>query len=152
MTHAKIEGKIILAGCLIVNDKKEILLLYRTDHHHYETPGGKVRLNECENTETPSIEDLTKTAERELYEELGKDVTVKKLKYVGYVDFLIPDGRSSRANKFLTKIISGVPKINEPEIFSKLDYLPINDLEHYPISPDLKLFLPKLRKCLETFL
>lgn len=139
------EGRIILSGCLIINEKKEVLLLYRTDHRFYETPGGKVRLNECKNPDAPSIDDLARAAERELYEELGDNIKIGKLKYFDKVAFTIPDGRPAIANKFLTKIISGIPKINEPERFSQLDYLPIDRLEEYSLSPDLSLLLPKLK-------
>ena len=145
-------GKIILSGCLIVNEKSEILLLYRKDHKHYETPGGKIISEECSNPENPSIEDLAKTAERELYEELGDNIKVEELKYFGKVEFKIPVGRIAIANKFLTSIESGKPRINEPKIFSKLEYLPIKNLEHYPISPDLKLLLPKLKKYLKLII
>ncbi len=145
MIHAYKEGRIILSGCLIVNDQKEVLLLYRDDHQHYETPGGKVRLAECSNPKNPTIEDLAKTAERETYEELGKDIKLAGLSYLGKVEFVIPDGRTAIANKFLTKIVSGTPKLNEPDKFSKMDYLLVKKLKEYPISPDLQLFLDELK-------
>jgi len=34
---------LILSGCLVINDKKEVLLLHRKDHNHYETPGEKLK-------------------------------------------------------------------------------------------------------------
>lgn len=145
MAHAHKDGKIILSGCFIVNDKKEVLLLYRDDHKHYETPGGKVRLRECSNPENPTIEDLAKTAQREVYEELGDNIKLAELSYFGKVEFMIPDGRKSIANKFLTRIVSGKPRLNEPDKFSKMDYLPVDKLEEYPISPDLQLFLEELK-------
>ena len=141
-----IKGRLVLSGCLIINNNKEILLLFREKHKHYETPGGKVSLEECSNPENPAISDLAKTAERETYEELGDNIKLQKLKYFGKVEFTIPDGRLAVANKFITKIISGEPQLKEPELFSKFDYLPINKLEKYKISPDLKLLLPKLKK------
>lgn len=146
MTHLHQDGKIILSGCLIINEKKEVLLLYRKDHQHYETPGGKIRLNECSNPNNPTIADLSKTAEREAYEEIGNGIKLAPLNYFGKVEFIIPDGRKAVANKFLTKIVSGKPRLNEPEQFSKMDYLPIARLEEYPISPDLKLLLEELKK------
>ncbi len=146
MTHLKINGVLILSGCLVVNENKELLLLYRKDHNHYETPGGKVKPEECSNPENPTIEDLAKAAERETYEELGYGIKIEKLRYFGNVEFIIPDGRRAVANKFITKIKSGKPIINEPERFSKLEYLPISSLEKYPISPDLKLLLKELKK------
>lgn len=145
-------NKIILSGCFIIDDKKRILLLYRPDRNHYETPGGKVKPVECVNPKNPTINELVKTAKRELYEELGKEIKFDKLNYFGKVGFTAPDGRKITANKFLTKIISGKPIINEPEIFSKMDYLPVESLEDYPISPDLKLFLPKLKKHVKALL
>jgi 8-oxo-dGTP pyrophosphatase MutT (NUDIX family) len=138
--------KVILSGCLIVNDNKEILLLYRNDHHHYETPGGKIKAEECYVSGKPTIEELAKAAEREAYEELGKEMVLDKLTYFGSVDFVIPDGRKAVAHKFVTRVISGTPRINEPEQFSRMDYLPISRLEEYSISPDLRLLLLKLKE------
>ncbi len=145
MAHYYINERIVLSGCLIINNKKEILLLYRTDHKHYETPGGKVRLDECDNPNELTLEDLAKTAQRELYEELGKDIKIEEFYYFDKVEFTIPGGRLAIANKFLVKL-KGVPKVNEPEIFSKFDYLPIEHLEDYPLSPDLKLLVSKLKE------
>jgi 8-oxo-dGTP pyrophosphatase MutT (NUDIX family) len=150
MVNVYSKDRIILSGCLIFNDNNELLLLYRTDHNHYETPGGKVELEECDNPENPSIDDLARTAKRELHEELGDDFEAEKLVYFGNVSFTIPDGRLAIANKFATKIISGTPKVNEPERFSKYDYLPVEKLEEFPISPDLKLLVPKLKKYLRN--
>ncbi len=144
--YAKQQGKLVLSGCLIINDKKEVLLLYRKDHKHYETPGGKVNLEECSNPNKPTLGDLKKAAERELYEELGENIKIEKLTYFDKVEFKIPDGRLAIANKFITRIKSGTPIVNEPNIFEKFDYLPIMQLEKYPLSPDLKLLLPKLKK------
>lgn len=143
--YLKKSNVLILSGCLVINDNRELLLLYRKDHKHYETPGGKVHIEECSNPDEPTLDDLAKAAERELYEELGSDIKVKKLSYFGNVQFKIPDGRLAIANKFVTTIISGTPKINEPDIFERFDYLPISQLEKYNISPDLKLLLPELK-------
>ncbi len=145
MPHARKDGKVLLSGCLILNDRKEVLLLYRRDHNHYETPGGKVRLRECSNPKNPAIVDLARTAEREAYEELGNDIKLAELSYFLKVEFAIPDGRKAVAHKFLTKILSGKPRLNEPDTFSKMDYLPVETLEEYSISPDLQLFLEELK-------
>lgn len=150
MKHVFKGGRIVLAGCLVINNKKEVLLLYRKDHHHYETPGGKVRLEECENEGIVAIDDLAKTAERELFEELGSDIKIEKLKYFGKIEFMIPDGRLAIAHKFLTRIVEGAPKINEPDLFTKMDYLPMDKLEKFPISPDLRLLIPILKKYAEV--
>jgi len=141
----EIKKRLLLSGCLILNDNNEVLLLYKKQHKHYETPGGKVEIGELSDPKNPTIAELAKTAKRELYEEIGANVKIKELEYFGKVEFTIPDGRLAIANKFLTKIISGTPIINEPEIFERFDYLPIQRLEEYPISPDLKLLVNKLK-------
>lgn len=140
------QNRLILSGCLVINDKREVLLLYRINHQHYETPGGKINPEECSDPKNPTIEDLAKTAERELHEELGDDIGVEKLEYFGNIEFTIPDGRAAVAHKFTTRITSGTPRITEPDTFSRLDYLPIARLEQYSISPDLKLLLPRIKE------
>ncbi len=137
---------IILSGCLIVNSNQEILLLYHNDHHHYETPGGKIKPEECADLGKPTVEELAKAAEREAHEELGEGIKLGRLAYFGSVKFNLPDGRAAVAHKFVTRIISGTPTVNEPEQFSRIDYLPIARLEEYPISPDLRRLLPRLRE------
>ncbi len=138
-------GRIILAGCLVSNNKKELLLLYRKDHGHYETPGGKVEPDECGDFKNPTVDELARTATRELFEELGEDVVFEDLIYFDKVEFVIPDGRKATAHKFLTKIFTGKPRINEPEIFTKLDWIPVKEIEKYPVSPDLKLLTQKIK-------
>jgi 8-oxo-dGTP pyrophosphatase MutT (NUDIX family) len=139
------DNKTILSGCFIIKDFS-ILLLYRKDHRWYETPGGKVDSADCIDPNHITEDDLRKTTERELHEELGAGIKFSELKYFGKVETRIPDGRVIIANKFITHVLSGNPKINEPEIFSKAEYISIKDLETYPISPDFKSFLPKLQE------
>ncbi len=135
------KGRLILSGCFILNERKELLLLHRKDHDHYETPGGKVDVGECKNPDTISEEELLKTAQREVYEELGRNIILAPLQYFGSVEFIIPDGRLAIANKFLTSIVSGKPELAEPHLFDALEYIKISDLDTKPLSPDLKLFL-----------
>ena len=142
--HLEKDGKLVLSGCLIINDKREVLLLKRKDHNHYETPGGKVRLAEISKKIT--VKDLAKTAERETYEELGEDIFLDELIYFEKIEFKIPNGRNAIANKFLTKIIKGIPRVNEPERFSKIKWIPVEKLSEEQISPDLKLLLPKIKE------
>lgn len=149
MNYKSANNSLVLAGCLIVNQRNEVLLLYRKEHAHYETPGGKVKLEECIDFTNPTLDELALAAERELYEELGNDIRVEKLVFFAKVDFDIPDGRHGIANKFLTRIISGEPRVNEPRIFSRFDYLPIGSLEKYQLSPDLKPLVQKLKEKFE---
>ncbi|MGV8169448.1 MAG: NUDIX hydrolase [Candidatus Nanoarchaeia archaeon] len=143
-----IQGKLLLSGCLVVNENNEVLLLFRKDHQHYETPGGKVKVEECRNPENPSLEELQTAAVRELHEEIGSDLEITPPAYFGSIEFLTPDKRLAVAHKFLTRIVSGTPRVMEKETFSKLDYLPLDRLEQYPVSPDLKLLLSKIKKTL----
>ncbi len=137
--------KLILSGCLIINEKKEILLLFKKNHQHYETPGGKVDPSDCEDYPDLTLEDLRKTAERETFEELGDSIELAPLTYFRTVEFTIPDGRKAVAHKFITKIVKGEPLVAEPKIFSKLDWLPLAKLDSFPISPDLKLLQDRLK-------
>ncbi len=139
MVHLQ-KGKIVLSGNLILNEGK-LLLLFRNDHKHWETPGGKVNFDECVGEE-PSLEELQKVAVRELYEEV-KGVEIVSMDFFGNVHFTVPDGREAIANKFVVRI-KGNAEIGEPELFSKLEWIDIGALDHLPISPDLRLFLPKL--------
>lgn len=135
---------LLLAGVLLVNDDNEICLLYRKDHQHYETPGGKVDPTDHPGSETPTFEQIRNAAQRELSEELGQQMVYSELAYFGAVDFAIPDGRRAVATKFLCKFEGGAPKVGEPETFSHFKFIPITELESYPLSPDLKLLLPRL--------
>ncbi len=137
---------VILSGCLVYNNKKEILLLYRKDHGHYETPGGKIGAEDCKDIKNPTTAELSKTAVRELFEELGNELVFEDLTYFGKINFIIPGGRKGIAHKFATKVLNGKPRINEPEKFSKMDWLPIKELEKYPLSPDLILLISRLKK------
>jgi len=142
--HVKIDGVKILSGCLVLNNKKEILLLYKDKWKHYETPGGKVDIDECSNPENPTIEDLRKTAERELFEEV-QGIIVQELEYFGNIKFKIPNGREAVAHKFLARYLSGEPKVNEPETFSKVEWISIKELTKYNLSPDLMSMSDKLK-------
>lgn len=145
MKHIEQDGRIVLSGCLVLNDQNQVLLLYRPEHKHYETPGGKVRVDDCKDFRNVNLFDLEKTALRELYEEIG-EVNVSKLVYFGNVKFVIPNGRLAIANKFVVRILSGKPKIMEPEIFSRLDYISIDKLKDHSLSPDLRLLLSEIKK------
>lgn len=141
-----VNTKLILSGCLITNEKKEILLLFKKNHQHYETPGGKIEPFECRDPQHPTIDELRKTAERETFEELGNSLELTPFTYFGKVNFTIPDGREAIAHKFLTSIVSGNARVAEPEVFSKLEWLPLGTLDSYPVSPDLKLLAETLKE------
>jgi ADP-ribose pyrophosphatase YjhB (NUDIX family) len=128
---------IILVSCMIINDKKEILLLFKKKHGFYETPGGKVHDNE----------DLETAALRELKEELGGEIKISPLKiFVDKHKFTIPDGRRAELTKFVGSYLSGKPVLMEPDIFDHFKWIPIKNIEQFEISPDLVELTSKLKK------
>lgn len=141
--------KIILSGCLIMNQNKEILLLHRKDHKYFETPGGKVRAEECADSRNPTMLELQKTAMREAYEELGDGIKLDNLFFLRSIDFALPDGRKATANKFLTRVLHGTPRVNEPDVFSELRWISSKDLGKVKLSPDLKLIKEDVKRILE---
>lgn len=137
--------KIVLSGCFIINEKREILLLYRRDNQYYETPGGKVRLDQCEDQENPSLDELKDTAKKGLYEKLGEDVRFGELEFFNKVEFMLSDGRKAVAHKFITQILEGKPVVNEPNVFERFDWINVTELEGRPLSPDLILLSKKIK-------
>jgi len=137
---------IILSGNLIINDKKEVYLLYRMDHQFYETPGGKVRVSESRDIKHPTLKELKMTAQRELYEEVGGIKEIISMDYFGKVSFEIPDGRNAIAYKFITKVEGKL--YAKEKIFdkNKSKFIAYNELEKYPLSYDLKLLLPRIKR------
>ena len=120
-----------LSGCAIVNDKEEILVLWKKRHGHYEFPGGKVL----------SGETLEEAAVRECREELGVDVSI--LGYVGFEEFKV-DGQTFQSHKYRGKIPNNQkPKVMEPEKFSEVFWLPIKKYQSYSCAPNLKRFCQK---------
>jgi len=144
MQTLTLNGRIILASCLIVNDKRELLLLYRPEHEHYETPGGHVDKEDCKNPTKPTLEDFARAAIREGHEELGP-VEFSQPTLFAEVHFNTPKGIPATVYKFLTKITQGTPKIAEPELFTKLEYVPITELHKKSLAPDFTHFLKKLQ-------
>ncbi len=119
-------GRIDLAGCAIIRDGK-LLLLMKRKHKHYEFPGGKVREGET----------LEEAAIREAREETGCEVELTG--YFGYDDFSI-EGKDFRGHLFLARISQGTPRIMEPDKFSSLIWMPIQDYEKYPVSWNVREF------------
>ncbi len=120
-----------LSGCAIVNDKEELLLLWKKKHKHYEFPGGKVEPNET----------LKETAIRECKEELGVDIII--IDYIGYENFTI-DNHSFQSHKYFGKIADNqTPKVNEPAKFEKLFWLPIKQYKKYSCAPNIREFCQK---------
>ncbi len=122
--------RIQLSGCVIINDKEELLVLFKKKHQHYEFPGGKVEEGET----------LEEAAIRECKEELNVDVNIKK--YLDYETFEI-DNKKFQSHKFLATINNQTPEVNEPEKFEKIFWMPIKDYKKYPCAPNVKEFCQK---------
>lgn len=116
-----------LSGSAIIDDGK-LLLLWKNKNQRYEFPGGKVEAGET----------LEQGALRETKEEIGCDVTL--IKYLGYKEFHI-EGRDFQSHKFLATINSGqTARVNEPDIFSEIFYLPMHDYANYAVAPNVREF------------
>jgi len=140
-------NKLILSGNILLNENNEIFLLFRKKHSHLETPSGKLEESECEDIFNPTKDELKEAAKRELFEELEGVLEIISIDYFDSVDFIIPDGRMAVAHKFITRI-KGNPKASERDLFDKdkSKFFKLEELKNEPISPDLALLLPKLKK------
>lgn len=124
--------KINLAGCVILKNKK-ILLLHRIQTDWFELPGGKIEIGE-----TPE-----EAAKRELQEELLCDVEL--IEKLGEKDF--EENRYMMGYTwFLTKIKEGQkPEIGEPDKFSEYTYIPLAELSNWKLSTNMQNFLQALK-------
>ncbi len=122
-----------LAGCVIIEDGK-ILLLYRGDEEHWEVPGGKV-----EEGEFP-----TETAVREAEEEIGVTVELEKPFFSG--EFM-HGGDLYLWHGYLAEVVNNEPEIQE-EKFSELEWFDSSRLEEAELAPNLQQILPGLRRLL----
>jgi len=135
----------ILSGCIVLNEKKEIFLLWRNKHPWYETPGGKIDPEECFDVKNPTIPELQHAAIRELNEEVKGITCIREIKYFGSVNFQIPDKREATAHKFIV-YVEGNLSPNE-DIFDakKSRFFSISELKKQPLSRDLSLLLEKIQ-------
>lgn len=139
------EGKrVILASCIILNEKNEILLLKRHEGY-YETPGGKVRPNDCINPKKTVRTDFLRAALRELHEELGENIKIKNPKFFARIAFKTLAGKNAVVYKFIMQYKSGRLRLCEPKTFEKFKWIKISELERYQMSPDMVKLIPKIR-------
>lgn len=127
-------GYLELAGAVILNENKSILLMHRNTPKlkQWELPGGKI-----ENGEEPE-----QTAKRELKEELGVDVEVKR--YLGCEEFSDSD-EILKYHWYLCELKEQEPKIMEAK-FDKIKYFTKEDLQNSieELSSNMKVFMKKI--------
>ena len=105
-----------LSGCIITDQDDKILLLHRTNpREQWEVPGGKIEKGE----------DSRAAAIREINEELGVSVKIDKL--LGQKKFT-EDNVSMNYFWYKAEIMSGKPKIMEPEKFNGFKYFSTDEL------------------------
>jgi len=125
-------NKINLAGCAIINDSNEILLLHRIKRDWYELPGGKI-----DQGETPE-----ETVVRELKEELQCDVEI--IRQLGNKDFE-EEGHVMGYQWFLSRLKEeSEPKIGEPDTFDHFKYIPLSELPNYHLSLNMVNFVKEV--------
>jgi 8-oxo-dGTP pyrophosphatase MutT (NUDIX family) len=124
--------KVLLAGCVIVDEYERILLLHRNTHNKYqwELPGGKVE------DELPA-----EAAIRELYEELG--IIVQLTAELGTADFEEGDNEYQYI-WFQAVIIGGEPSVREPDTFDDVDYIEFDDLASLSLSANMEILFAHL--------
>jgi 8-oxo-dGTP diphosphatase len=119
-----------LAGCIITDSEDRVLLLHRNfgSQNHWEVPGGKVE--EDESTE--------QTALRETREELGVEVGI--VRRLGHAAFHEAD-QHMEYTWFKAIILSGKPKVMEPEKFDDLNYFSLDGMRAIQLSTGAWNFL-----------
>lgn len=118
-------------GALIINDKREALLLKRTSKTRNQAgfwmqPGGGVEFGE-------RVEDSVK---REIKEELGIDIEI--LRFLSFTEGIMPEEKQHWvALSFLGKIIGGEVQNLEPEKHEEIKWFSLNNLPE-PLAQNTK--------------
>lgn len=123
-----------LAGAVILNENKSILLMHRNTPKlkQWELPGGKLEIGE----------EPEQAAKRELKEELGVDVEVKK--YLGCEEISDIDC-ILKYHWYLCKLKNQEPKLME-EKFDEIKYFSKEDLQNSieELSSNMKTFMKRI--------
>ena len=121
------------AGCgaAIFDDEGRLLLIQRLTEPEsgaWGLPGGKIDFGE------PARE----TARREIAEELGIDIEVGKIACVSEI-IKGGDGRHWVSPIFFARIVSGEPRLMEPEKHGGFGWFSLDDLPCHLTTPTLAL-------------
>jgi 8-oxo-dGTP diphosphatase len=128
------------AGALIFNDEGLLLLSLRgkkakNERGKWEIPGGGVEFGE-------TIEEALK---REIKEEL--DIEIEVTEMLQLCNHIIPDEKQHWVSPtYICKIVSGEPKILEPEKCDRIGWFSIEEAERLPLSIVTKQDIAILKK------
>lgn len=105
-------------GGVIVRGEEVLLMLRNasTFHNYWANPGGK--LEEGESPEDGTV--------REIKEELGVDVRI--VREISVYDHYVEGILAGKFAGFLVSVVSGEPKIIEPEKCTALEWFPVSAL------------------------
>ena len=123
-----------------VDYKGKVFLMLRgkkakNERGKWEMPGGSVEFGE-------RLEDAIKREEKE---EHGVEIAIIDL--LGVCDHLIPDEKQHWvASTFICTLISGEPKIIEPDKCEAIEWFSLSDAEKLPLSIVTKFGLEQLQK------
>lgn len=129
-------------GAAILNDGNQVLLSLRgpkarNERGKWEIPGGCVEFGET--FETAII--------REVKEELGITIEVEQL--LGIFDHLLPDEKQHWVSPtFICHIVSGEPKVQEPEKCQKVGWFSLEEARELPLSQITAQDIDKLQASL----
>jgi mutator protein MutT len=120
-----------LAGCIILDNRGQLLLIHRRTeaYDHWEIAGGKMEQGETS----------AQTAVRELSEELDLQVVVQR--ELGTAAF--SDNQRHYSYTWWLATARNIPRIAEPYIFSEWRYFSLEELQsgEIALSEGLKSFL-----------
>lgn len=124
---AFMDNQLRLAGCIIPNQKGDILLIHRNTKKRtqWEIPGGKID-ELVDGKIVRSGHSAEDTVRRELKEEVGVDVEV--IKELGNRNF-DEDTYTMHYTWYLGRIKSGKPLIGEPEKYDGIRYFSQSELQ-----------------------
>ena len=122
-----------LAGCVILDEYGQMLLLHRNDGERlqWEMPGGE--MEDYETTEEAAV--------RELHEELGLEVRLIGSLGSGLFEH---NEQTYKYNWFQAVITDGSPAIIETDLFDDFDYFEFEDMPSLALSENMLILYPKI--------
>lgn len=127
-------------GALIFDNEGKFFLSLRgpkarNERNKWEIPGGKLEFGET----------LEQAVIRETKEEFGIEIRVKKLLHV-YDHILTVEGQHWVSPTFLCELVSGTPKIMEPEKCAAIGWFSLAETEKLDISEITKNDIEFIKK------